>query len=67
MDPMEGFICKNIKDFIYDFEWRIYDEYIISIGNGILASYKLSNENMLIKYNIDVYLFLKTLFILNNI
>ena len=54
MDPMEGIIYKNIKDSILDFEWRVYDEYTISLGNGSLASYRLSNENLLIKYNNEV-------------
>lgn len=54
MDPMEGLIYKTIKDSILDFEWRIYDEYTISLGNANLTSYKLAIEGVLIKYNIDV-------------
>lgn len=54
MDPMEGLIYKTIKESLFDFEWRIYDEYTLSVGNNNLITYKLSNENILIKYNTDV-------------
>ena len=54
MDPIEGSVYKTIKDSILDFEWRIYDEYTVSLGNTNLTSYKLSNEGILMKYNIDV-------------
>ena len=56
MDPIEGSIYKTIKDSILDFEWRIYDEYTVSLGNANLTSYKLATEGILMKYNIDVNL-----------
>lgn len=51
IDPLEGFEYKSIQKSILDFEWRIYDEYTLSMADGALACYNLSNETQIIKYN----------------
>lgn len=60
VDPLEGIEYKNIKQSILDFEWRIYDEYTLSMIDGTLACYNLSNETQIIKYNsnTDVNIFI---------